>query len=197
MKTHHKIIASIAIAGAITAGVVSHTGAPTRVSSASDIYPSAQLTPGTINPDITQANIAQNICNPAWSTKSERPASNYTTGLKIKQIVQYGYKDTATASYEEDHLISLELGGNPTDPNNLWPEPYTASIADGGARIKDKVENYLHAQVCAGTITLEQAQHEVSTDWYAVWQSMQKSKSSDQTFGGTLNMVDRDDESGI
>jgi hypothetical protein len=24
--------------------------------------------------------------------------------------------------YEEDHLISLELGGAPRDPKNLWPQ---------------------------------------------------------------------------
>jgi hypothetical protein len=28
------------------------------------------------------------------------------------------------ACYEEDHLISIEDGGDPTDPRNLWPEPY-------------------------------------------------------------------------
>src|SRR5216683_2609243 len=26
------------------------------------------------------------------------------------------------AHYEEDHLVSLELGGHPRDPRNLWPE---------------------------------------------------------------------------
>ena len=35
------------------------------------------------------------------------------------------YGETGSPSdYQEDHLISLELGGNPTDPRNLWPEPY-------------------------------------------------------------------------
>ena len=41
----------------------------------------------------------------------------------MKQIAEYGYADTSTADYEEDHLIPLELGGAPRDPNNLWPEP--------------------------------------------------------------------------
>ena len=50
--------------------------------------------------------------------------------------------------------------GNPTDPKNLWPEPFQTSIPDGGAHAKDKVENYLHAEVCAGSLTLEQAQKE-------------------------------------
>ena len=29
---------------------------------------------------------------------------------------------------EEDHLISLEVGGNPFDARNLWPEPYKTKI---------------------------------------------------------------------
>jgi hypothetical protein len=53
---------------------------------------------------------------------------------------------------QEDHLISLELGGNPTDPRNLWPEPYPRA-AD-----VDKIENELNAEVCSGQLTLAQAQ---------------------------------------
>lgn len=54
-----------------------------------------------------------------------------------------------TADYQEDHLISLELGGNPTDPQNLWPEPWTQ------ARRDDRWENRWRAHVCAGDYTLK------------------------------------------
>ena len=97
---------------------------PSRIGPA-DVYPPAWAT-GAINQDITQRNISENICNPHWSTKSERPPARYTTALKIEQLKQLGYGDQSTADYEEDHLISLELGGNPTDSSNLWPEPYNA-----------------------------------------------------------------------
>jgi len=40
-----------------------------------------------------------------------------------------------------------------------------------GAKIKDVVEDWLHAQVCANKISLEEAQKEISTDWYAVYLS--------------------------
>jgi hypothetical protein len=79
------------------------------------IYPPSWAT-GAINQDITQENIGENICNPHWSTKSERPPARYTTALKIKQLKELGYEDQKTADYEEDHLISLELGGNPPIP---------------------------------------------------------------------------------
>ncbi len=160
-----------------------------NIANQSDIYPNLNITPGSINPDITQDNISQNICNPNWSTKSERPSSAYTTELKKQQLMgwnginkimyasagQYlpkGDKIAILSDYEEDHLISLELGGNPTDLANLWPEPYVASIPNGGAKSKDLVENYLHAQLCAGRISLAQAQKEISTDWYAVFKTM-------------------------
>ena len=134
-----------------------------------DIYPDPERTPGAINPDITQENIRQTICNPRWSTKSVRPAASYTHQLKVEQIREYAYPDSSLKDYEEDHFIPLELGGNPTDPKNLWPEPFETSIPDGGAHAKDEVENYLHAEVCAGSLTLEQAQKEITEDWYRVY----------------------------
>jgi hypothetical protein len=134
-----------------------------------DIYPNASLTPGATNPDITQDNIAETICNPHWSTRSIRPREEYTNRLKHEQIDEYGDKDTDARDYEEDHLIPLELGGNPTDPKNLWPEAYDTSIPDGGAKYKDKVETYLHDEVCAGRLPLAQAQQQIAVDWYRVY----------------------------
>jgi len=134
-----------------------------------DIYPDPARTPGARNPEITQANLTETICNPRWSTRFIRPPRAYTSQLKFQQIREYGYSDTAMRDYEEDHLIPLELGGSPSDPRNLWPEPYETSIPDGGARYKDQVENYLRAEVCAGQITLEQAQNAILGDWYRVY----------------------------
>ena len=159
MKRSHKIITGLAVATSITALALVHV--PSSCISVNGL-PDSKCTPGVINSSITQANIGENICNSNWSTKSERPPSSYTTQLKIKQIKEYGFADTATASYEEDHLVSLELGGNPTDPKNLWPEPYAG---DYGAKKKDSVENYLHKQVCNGSMTLQEAQKEISTNW--------------------------------
>lgn len=134
-----------------------------------DIYPNASLTPGATNADVTQANIDETICNPHWSTKTIRPPEEYTYRLKGEQLGQYGDADMKSGDYEEDHLIPLELGGNPTDPKNLWPEPYATSIPDGGAKYKDKVESYLREQVCDGAMPLAQAQQEIATDWYRVY----------------------------
>jgi hypothetical protein len=99
--------------------------------------PDPSLTPGALNPAVTQATIQSTICVSGW-TATIRPSESFTDALKVTQIGQYGYSDTSTADYEEDHLISLELGGAPADVRNLWPEPYTDSLSDGrptGARL--------------------------------------------------------------
>lgn len=126
--------------------------------------PDAGCTPGVADAAVTQANIMTTICVPGY-TATVRPPVAYTNNLKKQQIADYGYTDTNVKDYEEDHLISLELGGSPTDPKNLWPEPHPS------VNEKDKVENYLHEQVCSGKMTLEEAQKEISGDWYEVFKN--------------------------
>jgi hypothetical protein len=107
-------------------------------------------TPGVLNPDVMQTTIATTICKRGW-TKTIRPPTSYTNDLKGKQMREYAVGG-APADYQEDHLISLELGGHPTDPRNLWPEPYPR------ASEVDSIENELNAKVCSGQMSLEQAQ---------------------------------------
>jgi len=135
------------------------------------VLPISTVTPGVTNPAVTQANIQQKICVSGY-TATIRPPASYTTKLKISQLAgaYKAFTDKSTASYEEDHLISLELGGNPTDPKNLWPEPYAGT----GARIKDQIENKLHDLVCANKMPLATAQKLISTNWYAAYQTYVK-----------------------
>ncbi|HEY1565133.1 MAG TPA: hypothetical protein VGF72_10660 [Gaiellaceae bacterium] len=112
-------------------------------------------TPGVLNPDVTQANIRSTICRHGW-TATIRPPVSYTNDLKRRQMRLYG-ETGSLSDYQEDHLISLELGGNPTDPRNLWPEPYPRAAE------MDRTENELNAQVCSGQLTLAQAQQREDT----------------------------------
>jgi hypothetical protein len=107
-------------------------------------------TPGVLNPDVTQATIGSTICRRGW-TRTIRPPVEYTNALKEKQMRAYG-ETGKVSDYQEDHLISLELGGDPTDPRNLWPEPYPRAAA------VDRVENELNALVCGGSLSLTDAQ---------------------------------------
>jgi hypothetical protein len=80
--------------------------------------PNHTLTPRVTNPEVTQDNINQTICVSGW-TKTIRPTMTYMNKLKQEQIKEYHYKDKCPASCEEDHLISLQLGGNPTNSKDL------------------------------------------------------------------------------
>ncbi len=123
-----------------------------------DGFPDPACTPGEIDPKVTQSNIKTTICVSGY-TKTVRPPVSYTNALKVQQISEYGYTDTNVADYEEDHFIPLELGGNPTDPNNLWPEfPHTPNP-------KDSVEGKLKRLVCANKMTLAEAQQRIRTNW--------------------------------
>jgi hypothetical protein len=109
-------------------------------------------TPGVLNAAVTQATIADTICSSGW-TRTIRPPTDYTNSLKLTQMRAYGEHGPLSA-YQEDHLISLELGGDPTDPRNLWPEPYPR------ASKVDRIENELNAQVCSGDLSLGDAQRQ-------------------------------------
>jgi hypothetical protein len=111
-------------------------------------------TPGALNAEVTQANIHQTICVRGW-TKTVRPPVEYTNALKVKQLRQYGELGDPS-KFQEDHLISLELGGAPTDPRNLWPEPYPR------ASTVDTIENDLNAKVCSGALALADGQRKES-----------------------------------
>jgi hypothetical protein len=108
-------------------------------------------TPGARYSKVTQATISKTICVKGW-TDTVRPPSSYTSALKRVQLVVWQYADTNQAHYEEDHLISLELGGAPRSKKNLWPQPWPQ------ARREDHgIEARLHRRVCNGTLTLRQA----------------------------------------
>jgi hypothetical protein len=132
----------------LVAFVVAFAGVPKHRAPA--ILADPARTPGVLNPDVTQANIRSTICRHGW-TATIRPPSSYTDDLKRKQMRQYG-ETGSLSDYQEDHLISLELGGDPIDPRNLWPEPYPR------ASQVDQVENELNDEVCSGKLTLAQAQ---------------------------------------
>ncbi|HVS47342.1 MAG TPA: hypothetical protein VHJ99_00380 [Candidatus Dormibacteraeota bacterium] len=126
--------------------------------------PDSICTPGVADPRVTQDNISTTICARGY-TKTVRPPASYTQDLKARQIAEYGYADTSLADYEEDHLIPLELGGHPTDPKNLWPQPRSGSHP---ASLKDLVENSLHTKVCAGVMTLAAAQAAIALNWESI-----------------------------
>jgi hypothetical protein len=117
--------------------------------------------PGFLNPAVTQASIGSTICVKGW-TATIRPPASYTTDLKRRQMTALGLVGSLS-SYEEDHRVPLEVGGSPTDPANLWPEPWNGPT---GAHSKDAIENRIHADVCAGRMTLAQGEAIFLGNWW-------------------------------
>jgi hypothetical protein len=117
-------------------------------------------TPGAI----LSTGTKEAICQSGYA-KSVR---NVPDSEKNQVYAEYGITSHAPGQYEVDHLVSLELGGS-NDIANLWPE---LASPKPGFHEKDKVENYLHDQVCSGAIPLQQAQAEIATNWLAVYNQM-------------------------
>jgi hypothetical protein len=127
-------------------------GHPTKFSGCHvrGLLPDPACTPGAIfaGPTVGQ------ICTPGYS----RSVRNVPESVKRSVYAEYGIASHVPGSYEVDHLVSLELGGN-NSVANLWPE------ISPGYHEKDGIENRLHAAVCAGSASLRTAQLQIARDW--------------------------------
>jgi hypothetical protein len=120
--------------------------------------PNPRLTPGAIFVGVTTAE----VCTSGWATRHR----DVTSEQYHEVYGQYGIPyPEPSGTYELDHLIPLELGGDNANAN-LWPEP--ASPAPGFHQ-KDALENALHDLVCAGSLGLAAAQHDIASNWYAAY----------------------------
>jgi hypothetical protein len=163
------VVVALGVAGAYLAGHPQRVPADVSQASSTPLagLPNPHLTPGVINPDVTQANIDSTICVRGW-TRTVRPPEHYPEQLKHRQIAEYGYADRRLGHYEKDHLISLELGGSPADPRNLWPDPH--HVAGGwGSFTKGRLKNALREMVCEHRITLAQAQDAIAQNWIGAY----------------------------
>jgi hypothetical protein len=156
--THPSRALTISLPSGTSSAAVSVEGGKTGVVG---MYPDPMLTPGHIYTNITE----KDVCEPGYSGRVRNVPE-----IEKKQVYARYHTERPTnpSSYEVDHFISLQLGGN-NDVENLWPEPEEPRP---GFREKDKVENYLHRLVCDGTISLKTAQDRIQSDWYAVYLEM-------------------------
>ena len=134
---------------------------------AGDYLPDPRCTPGATNPRVTQADLRSTICKSGY-TASIRPPASITGREKKASEAAYGFAGKASTT-EYDHLISLELGGDPNSPLNLWPEPNKARAA-GVNNPKDRVEDSLKALICNAVhgkayLPLAKAQYLIATNW--------------------------------
>ena len=138
-------------------GIVGFLALSTALTFAADpIVPDPKLTPGAV-----LSADAATICQRGYS-KSVRHTSGQ---LKHQIYAEYGI-DRNAGHYEIDHLIPLGIGGADTR-ENLWPESRDTQPWNAG--LKDRLENYLHGEVCAGHIAAQDAQNAIAADWVAAY----------------------------
>ena len=139
-----------------------HLGVQTKTSGcmAHSSLPDSACTPGAIIATATK----DVICKSGYA----QSVRNVPDSEKNQVYAEYSIVKHSSGQYEVDHLVSLELGGS-NDIANLWPE---LASPKPGFHEKDKVENYLHSQVCSGAISLHDAQIEIATNWLAVYNGM-------------------------
>ena len=131
------------------------------------VMPDAKVSPGNVA--ITDKS---KLC-PHANTAGRR---HVTKAEKQRACREYGIpkKKCNGRNYEIDHIISLELGGS-NSLTNLFPQPWYPHPA---AHDKDRLENWLHAQVCEGRMPLTYAQHWIALDWYKLYLEMKAKKES-------------------
>jgi len=181
------IIAALAVAGCKVPNTATSTPTPTSTAAPGDLpagdssaampgpgtcklgsrdgqpLPDPNCTPGTVNSAVHQDNIKDTICKSGW-TKTVRPPTSKTNAMKAASARSYDLTPGDKSEY--DHLVSLELGGAPDDPRNLWVEPGTIPNP------KDAVENKLHAAVCSGLIQLAPAQKAIAGNWVTAFDTV-------------------------
>lgn len=111
-----------------------------------------------VNPDVTQSTIEFTTCQHGW-TKTVRPPVSVTSEIKHHLMAKQGLSVFDEPDIILDHKIPLVLGGAPEDVGNLMLQ-HKAESKD-----KDRVEVCLARSVCAGRITLQQAQQAIWNNW--------------------------------
>jgi hypothetical protein len=114
--------------------------------------PQASLTPGAVL--TTDVSVI---------SKAGYPATvRHVTSAEKAQVASAYHFTGASSSVEYDHLVSIELGGS-NDLTNLWPQPIEE------AKVKDGLEDYLHAKVIEGKLPLAEVQKRIAADWVKLW----------------------------
>ena len=128
---------------------------------AAHVLPNPAVSPGALNPAVTPATIKTTICVHGW-TATVRPPTSWTDKIRA-QDTPPGHKP---GDGELDHRLSIEDSGAPADVKNLWWEIYADRY---GARVKDVVETKLSRSVCAGKISLAEAQQALLGNWLVAY----------------------------
>jgi hypothetical protein len=176
MSVPRRSITALVVVTGFAAAAAAGAGA---VAGSTDPGPSAPLSPVTRHSGChVHGPLPDHACTPGARFPNVTTAMVCTAGYaRSVRHVTYAKKRAVYAAYgmrrhfnghngELDHLVALELGGS-NDQSNLWPETVARTH---GFHQKDRLENELHGEVCAGSITLYRARL-IAGDWVKVYRS--------------------------
>jgi len=113
---------------------------------------------------VTQRTLLATVGRVGYTARIRPPAS--VTGAEKKaKAASHGYRGPLRDT-EYDHLVSLELGGDPNDPRNLWVQPPSPGhrVGSGPTNPNDTAENRAHALICSGKVTSAAMQNAIATN---------------------------------
>ena len=129
--------------------------------------PRVAITPGEARP-IT----VDEVCR---YSHAEVISRNIPEDTRQQVFASYGINSSREQQFEVDYLITPDLGGT-VSVRNLWPQPYSVRW---NARVKDRLEERLHALVCNGELDLATAQREIAMDWIGAYKKYVGTNSPD------------------
>jgi hypothetical protein len=103
----------------------------------------------------------EQLCAADFAT-SQKPVANWQ---RNEALERYGVRPEQFSG-ELDHLVPVALGGS-NDPDNLWPFRGNGSFTFGA---KQALGLKLHDMVCAGKMSLKDAQDAFRKDWTKAYQ---------------------------
>jgi hypothetical protein len=163
LKTFLEVTGGTSAAGSTTVGRTVLLAPRTRTSGCRlGPDPDPRCSPGALYSRLTKAV----LCSSGFRTSSVRDVPQ---SEKFAVEREYGMRPGHYGSaLEIDHIVSLEIGGS-NDIANLFPEKAKPSP---GYPVKDKLENRLHAMVCADQMTLRAAQQQIAANWQALYKKV-------------------------
>lgn len=111
-------------------------------------------------PSDVQSLSKEDICQRQWRTDRR----HVTDAMKRTVLERTGLHWVDRAHYEIDHIIPRELGGADTLANLQAQCCIDKGRISGPAHQKDVIENRLHKLLCAGDVTLAEAQDAFRSD---------------------------------
>lgn len=119
--------------------------------------PDARVTPGAV----VSVTAAQ-VCEPGYARRARHPYDDAARAMSRAVRREYGVRGPG---YRVDHLVPIEVGGDPFNIRNLWPQPASESFA------KDELENAAHDRICSSQnpeATMREVQREFEINWTIV-----------------------------